>query len=161
MSRLTNVDTIVVPEKCVEKAHAHLQQIGQSEMEGFALWVGHLNDSRFFVKETIIPDQQAIRTPEGLCVTVGSKELHRINVWLYEHDMTLIAQLHSHPTNAYHSDTDDAFPIATAAGSLSLVLPDFAQDKFSVRHCAVYRLLPPDGWVRLTETEANRLLRLN
>lgn len=35
-------------------------------------------------------------------------------------------QVHSHPEEAFHSKTDDAFPLLHEVGFLSLVIPDFA-----------------------------------
>jgi len=35
-------------------------------------------------------------------------------------------QVHTHPGEAFHSATDDAFPIIHTVGFLSLVIPDFA-----------------------------------
>jgi hypothetical protein len=34
-------------------------------------------------------------------------------------------QVHTHPFEAFHSRTDDAFPIVHTRGFLSLVIPDF------------------------------------
>jgi hypothetical protein len=36
-------------------------------------------------------------------------------------------QVHTHPGDAFHSATDDAYPIIHTVGFLSLVLPDFAR----------------------------------
>jgi hypothetical protein len=158
VSGLAHVKKVVVPSACVEEAHAHLRRVGREGLEGFALWAGELDGDTFLVRANIIPAQRGLGSDLGVCVVVGGEELHRINVWLYEHDMTLIAQLHSHPGEAYHSTTDDTYPIATATGSLSLVVPDFARDPFSLMDCAVYRLIPPRGWVELSEDEAERLI---
>jgi hypothetical protein len=89
---------------------------------------------------------------------VDGPKLHELNRWLYERQMTLIAQLHSHPGEAYHSPTDDAFPIATAVGSFSLVVPDFARNPFSLERCAVYRLAGNGGWIELSGAEARALI---
>lgn len=35
-------------------------------------------------------------------------------------------QVHTHPGEAFHSQTDDAFPLIHVSGFLSLVIPDFA-----------------------------------
>ena len=35
---------------------------------------------------------------------------------------------------------DDALPIATTVGCLSLVIPNFAREPFALDQCAVYRL---------------------
>ena len=76
-------------------------------------------------------------------------ELHRLNVWLYEAQQIIGVQVHSHPADAYHSETDDTYPIATLAGSLSIVLPFFGRDGWESSDIAAYRL-GQDGWVELT-----------
>lgn len=160
MRGFLDVNRVRVPRVCAEEAHAHLELVGHQGFEAFALWAGKLDGDTFNVFKTIIPDQRGLRTDLGVCVTVAGDELHRINVWLFQHDMTLIAQLHSHPTDAYHSETDDTYPIATTVGSLSLVIPNFAREPFSLENCAIYRLMPPDNWVKLTVGESDRLIIL-
>ncbi|MBA2335589.1 MAG: Mov34/MPN/PAD-1 family protein [Blastocatellia bacterium] len=98
------------------------------------------------------------RSEDGVCVTVTGDELHRINVELYQNKLSLIAQIHSHPTEAYHSTTDDTFPIATTVGCLSLVVPDFAIRPFALRDCAVCRLQPTGRWMQLTQREVESLI---
>jgi hypothetical protein len=158
MKGLTHVETFLVPRRCVDEAHAHLALVGRGGLEGFALWAGALEGDVFRVVDTIIPEQKGLRSDLGVCVTVDGRELHRINVWLHNRGLTLVAQLHSHPTEAYHSNTDDTYPIATTTGSLSLVIPDFAVAPFSLETCVVYRLLPPRGWVELSPEDVGRLI---
>jgi hypothetical protein len=158
MNGLAHVNKVIVPSACVAEAHSHLRRVGLRGLEGFALWAGELDGDSFLVRATIIPEQRGLRSDLGVCVVVGGDELHRVNVWLYERRMTLIAQLHSHPDEAYHSTTDDTYPIATTTGSLSLVVPNFAREPFSLADCAAYRLLPPRGWVELSGEEADQLI---
>lgn len=132
--------------------------MGERGSEGFALWAGTVEGATFAVRETVIPAQRGVRVGDGICVVVEGAELHRINRWLYEQGMTLIAQLHSHPGEAYHSTMDDTFPIATAVDSLSLVVPDFARDPFSLEQCAVYRLTSNGSWAELSRDEVRALI---
>jgi len=155
-----DVKTIIVPRAAVAKMHAHLERVGRAGFEGFALWAGVAAGQSFTVHQTIIPTQKGIKGEEGVCVRVESEELHRINVWLHEYGYTLIAQIHSHPTDAYHSETDDAYPIVTALGGISIVVPDFAQRSFVLEECAVYRLMPGEGWIELSRVELNGLIRV-
>lgn len=154
------IEEVFVPASAAEKAQNHLRLVGASGYEGFALWAGNREGTKFFVRETIIPEQTGHITPSGVYVTVGPAELHRINVWLYEHQMTLIAQLHSHPGEAYHSDTDDAFPIATTLGAFSLVIPYYARGPFSLSNCAVYRLMPRKGWSHISRSAAAKIIQI-
>jgi hypothetical protein len=149
---------VIVPASLAEYANGHLRRVGKDGNEGFALWAGERHGSIFYVTECIIPAQSGLRYEGGVCVRVEADELFRLNVHLYEAGLQLVAQLHSHPGDAYHSDTDDAFPIATVSGALSLVIPDFAREPFALDRCAVYRLLPARGWVGLSDEESSALI---
>lgn len=158
MKGFTNINKVIVPLSCVHETHSHLAEVGREQFEGFALWIGKEDGDVFRVERTIIPEQEGLRSEDGVCVSVGGDELHRINVELYQNKQLLIAQIHSHPTEAYHSTTDDTYPIATTIGSLSLVVPDFAINSFELRECAVYRLEPTGRWTQLTESEVESLI---
>jgi hypothetical protein len=62
-----------------------------------------------------------------LLVTVEGEALFRVNRAFYEQGLALAGQIHSHPTDAYHSATDDTFPLMTLVGGLSGVVPDFGE----------------------------------
>lgn len=160
MTGLLHIERVQVPAEAAEEAHAYLRKRGFQEVEAVALWAGQAQGNTFEVQKTIIPKQTAHRTPTGLCYTVSPEELHRINVWLHENEMQIIAQMHSHPGEAYHSQLDDDLPIATTAGCLSLVIPDFAREPFSPKLCAIYRLLPGQGWTKLKPVEVFRLIKI-
>ena len=143
---LLGVASVLIPRSLTLAANDHLRHVGRRGCEGFALWAGKRNGAVFTVSETIIPEQSALRSGQGICVTVDGDELFRLNVHLYERELEVIAQIHSHPGEAYHSETDDTFPIATTSGAFSLVVPDFAVHPFALELCAAYRLIPGEGW---------------
>jgi hypothetical protein len=155
---LRRVKSVVVPKSLATAAQAHCADVGQRGEEGIALWAGTIDGEIFRVNQTVIPAQSALRAGGGICAVVDGAELHRINVWLYENGLRLVAQLHSHPSEAYHSDTDDAYPIVTAVGGVSIVIPDFGRGPFSLDRCAVYRLTAGAGWVELAPRQAAALI---
>ena len=108
----------------------------------------------------LIPEQRLIRGPSGVGVHVEGAELHRINVWLFDNGLRIVAQIHSHPTDAYHSDTDDDNALATAVGSLSLVVPDFARGPADLSRTAVYRLNQAGSWVPVPPADVSRLIEI-
>jgi hypothetical protein len=127
------------------------------------LWVGCQSGPSgkdFIVTQAVIPAQRHIRSSDGVCVCIGADELHRLNVWLFRNKVTLLAQIHSHPGRAYHSDTDDENAVATAVGCLSLVVPDFARAPFSLPRTAVYRLDHGARWRAVDAVAARRLIEL-
>src|SRR5690606_12472634 len=146
MKKLSTIQKIILPTSHISHVYEHLRQCGQQGVEGVGLWFGEFQtDVEFLIKSTIIPSQKAYEFEDGLLYTVGEEELERINLWQYENKQTLIAQIHSHPNEAYHSATDDAYPIVTKLGGISIVVPDFAFRAFKIEDWAVYRL-SGSGW---------------
>lgn len=148
---------MVQPDIC-DETDTQLREAGRSGVERFVLWSGIVEGDAFYVRTMHVPRQTAYRLSEGLCVRVEGDELHRLNVWLFEHRELLAVQVHSHPTEAYHSDTDDTFPIVTTRGGLSLVVPDFGRAGVRGPGTALYRL-GMSGWDELTPTSAQALLQ--
>lgn len=160
MSNLLCINKIIVPSTCIDHVYKHLRDAGDQGVECVALWAGNINGNSFEVKTNMIPAQTAYKIEQGLLYSVDGEELHRINVWLYENKMTLIAQIHSHPKEAYHSETDDRYPIMAVVGGFSIVIPDFGFREFSLKDWAVYRLIQNKGWNKLKEKEVLSLIQI-
>ena len=143
---LLPLERIVVPRSAIGRSQTCLRAAGKLGNEAIALWVGQWDGSSFHVREALCPRQYAVRSCSGCCVVVDHVELFALNRYLDEHAMMIGAQIHSHPRDAYHSDTDDQFPIATVLGSFSVVVPNFATDEVILEQCAVYRLLAAGQW---------------
>jgi hypothetical protein len=143
---LTEVTMVEVPHPVAAEAHTALAAAGRHGLEGMAFWAGVQDGPTFRVRETIVPEQNGVRSAHGLLVSVGQAELRRINLHLYRSGLRLLAQIHSHPTDAYHSKVDDEYAIATALGSFSIVVPNFARAPFAIGNCATYRLTAPPFW---------------
>jgi hypothetical protein len=90
-------------------------------------------------------------------VRVDGPALHELNMWLFENHEMLAIQVHAHPSDAYHSQTDDAFPIMTTLGGLSIVAADFAFDGLLTSHTAAYRLAKR-GWDRIRKPARSPLI---
>lgn len=160
MSGLQGVSRVLISSELLEHTHRTLREIGEEEVEGLVLWAGRLEGTAFSVEAVLRPRQRAPRTPTGLCVLVDGAEIHRINTWLFERKMELVAQVHSHPTEAYHSALDDTIPIVTTVGGLSLVVPDFARGPADLATYAGYRLSPDGEWVALAAGSLCRLVQV-
>jgi hypothetical protein len=158
MKTFESIRRFVVPANVVTETDAQLRDAGTSQVERFVLWSGVADGEVFHVRTAHVPEQTAYRLARGLCVRVGGDALHRLNVWLFEAHEQLAVQVHSHPTDAYHSDTDDTFPIVTTRGGLSVVVPDFGRDGLRGPGVACYRL-NATGWQELDDDEADKLIQ--
>jgi hypothetical protein len=124
-----------------------LQEVGRQGNEGFVLWSGVRDGTTFSIRRALWPRQEAHKTDAGLLVYVSGDALHEVNKFCFEHDEIVGAQVHTHPTDAYHSETDDHHPLVTLRGSLSVVIPGFAVAGWgSVDRWAWYRLVGDATW---------------
>ena len=146
---LRGVQRFRIEASAIRETEEAIRSAGQDGYELFVVWSGTRDDDTFTVAKVHVPDQTSYKLDTGLCVRIDGSELHRLNVWLYEAQQVIGVQVHSHPTDAYHSETDDTYPIATLDGSLSIVLPFFGRDGWESSDIAAYRL-GQDGWVELT-----------
>ena len=156
---ISNVNRVIVTPETLGETYEHLRNLGSRGLEGVALWAGRQSGDKFDVLSTIIPRQTSLRTPDGLMYVVGEDELHRINVFLYHERMTLVSQIHSHPQEAFHSPTDDEYPIVATLGGLSIVVPDFARGVTGPNDWVVFRLRST-GWQYLEAHEVNALFSI-
>jgi hypothetical protein len=157
---LAEVERFLIPSAIIDHTDRLLRAAGHRRAEMFVLWTGYVSDKTFTAATAYVPEQQAHQLDDGLCVTVSGPALHTLNRWLYEHGQTLAVQVHTHPTEAYHSTTDDTYPIVTQRGGLSLVVPFFAADGVRGSGTALYRL-DMRGWRRLRGRAAGRVLEFD
>ena len=128
----------------LDQARIYFEDRGAAGCEGTAMIaagpdrVGH---------RLVIPDQVAGPVPR-CWVEVTDKGKLELAVSLGR-DETYIARIHSHPAEAFHSETDDQNPALTNHGALSIVVPFFGLGlRRGLDVCAVYRLRP-SGWDHL------------
>jgi hypothetical protein len=146
---LAAVEEFVVPLELVDQTLEPLQEAGRQGYEAFVLWGGRLlgANRRFKFVSSYFPTQTTSQGKEGLLVVVDGEALFRVNRAFYKHGLTLAGQVHSHPTDAYHSDTDDAYPLMTLIGGISGVVPDFGKGgRARLDEWAWYRLVRQGEW---------------
>lgn len=130
---LENVTQFILPRRVLVETIAALRKWGDAENEARVVWAGRFETvDRFRFTEAIVP-RQSNTLIETL---VDQTEMTRLNEYAWSKRVTLAAQVHTHPGEAFHSRTDDREPIVTEEGALSIVIPDFAEGK--ARH--------PDAW---------------
>ena len=157
---LLDVSEIRVPLDIARHTHAFLQERGVDRLEAVGFWAGIQQDSVFEVCATVIPDQHAQSSKAGAAVVIGGAALFDLNVALHRKGWTLVAQIHSHPQRAYHSETDDMYSVVTRVGAISIVVPDFAVGPLDSSTWAVYRLDENAQWRQLTRSAGEGLIHL-
>lgn len=156
---LEGIRSFQISEGLVQATEDALREAGSKEFERFVLWSGRTSDKLFRVEHIYVPTQRSFKLKRGVCVRVEAPELDRLNRWLYANHQELAIQVHSHPNEAYHSETDDTFPIVTLLGGLSIVVPNFCRDELFGYGIAVFRLTR-EGWVRQADDLAHDLVQV-
>jgi len=145
---LEGVREFIVPLQLLDQVLEALQEAGRHGYEAFILLGGHLvGEKRFEFLSVYLPEQKTSRGAEGLLIVVDGDALFRANRAFYRRGQILGAQIHSHPASAYHSSTDDTYPLVTLLGGLSGVVPDFGEGgRARLDYWAWYRLVGVGQW---------------
>jgi hypothetical protein len=158
--RLDGIRSVAVDFRVIESTIKALQIFGKRRLEGLVLWLGQVEPGRAHVIRALVPDQQSVSDEEGIGYFVEGETLFKLNQVLSETGLRLIAQVHSHPSEAYHSATDDRYAIVTADGGFSLVVPNFGKAPADPSSWAVYRLVGGD-WKELASEEVRNLFEVS
>ncbi|MCP4737333.1 MAG: hypothetical protein GY873_24365, partial [Bosea sp.] len=70
--------------------------------------------------------------------------------------LQVVAQVHSHPGRAFHSEADDEWAIVRNRGALSLVVPRFGAGATVANfmdQTAMYRLSDDDMWIAVPDED--------
>jgi hypothetical protein len=153
--RLDAVRTVHLTRTTLHVTVDALRDYGRQQCEGLVLWVGRIEGDRAIIEASLVPEQNAIRSESGVGYFVEGPELFAINRMLSERKLRLLAQVHSHPTEAYHSSMDDRYALVTTEGGYSLVVPYFARGRAALEEWAVYRLRE-GRWTELSPREVGQ-----
>ena len=110
-----------LPRRMIDETFSTLRSCGAGERECKLYWLSSWADPDQLI-EVVHPEHDASRY--GLTIQDG----WITKFWneLVERGLGVRVQVHTHPGAAFHSPTDDAFPLIHDVGFLSLVIPDFA-----------------------------------
>jgi len=156
---MKDVIRVQLPSLTLGRTRDALRSYGRRGCEGFALWLGEVDGPRATVVELMTPPQRSIKSEGGVGYFLEPETLFTLNRYLSKSGLRLIAQVHSHPGEAYHSQTDDDYAIATKEGNLSLVVPYFARGPAELGAWAIYRL-QNGSWLELPGHRVRDLFRV-
>lgn len=94
---------------------------GSPKKEKVILWLGRRLDQNYIVDEVYVPDQI---TGEDYFI-IPENGMDKLMKKLRLNRKMIIAQVHTHPQYAFHSEADDKWAIVRHTGAYSLVLPFF------------------------------------
>jgi hypothetical protein len=135
-----------VPEEAWLRTLEEIRMYGGRRSEALLFWGGILSASAAQVTGVYLPGHR----PDGAHAALSKEESRWLVRQLHGRDEKLIAQIHSHPGEAYHSDGDDAGAASFHIGFLSIVVPQYGRGVACLSECAIFEF---DG-TRFTELKA-------
>ena len=130
--------SVRLPASVFTSTIRRLALAGSENRESAAYWIGTRGGPEKTVESVVFaddyPDFQSgmffAKSPMRTAFLIGKEIHHRGGA--------LIAQIHTHPSEAFHSDTDNLHPISHRPGFLSVVVPSFGRDVRSIQDCRTY-----------------------
>lgn len=137
----------------------HLQDGGRLNRETMVLWLASKGDQSLRVVQVHKPDQQAARD----IFRILPESMRSLMKHLREDRLKIVAQVHSHPMEAFHSRADDEWAIVRHEGAISIVLPYFARGISPAtffQASATFRLSAYDSWDQVPNADISRHVRV-
>jgi proteasome lid subunit RPN8/RPN11 len=136
---------ISVTCQILEDTLGDLHKGGEYNNESVALWLGRPEGDGLVALEVYSP----YHTADVDYFRIPTQSMRALMDHLHESRMRIVAQVHTHPREAFHSKADDRWAVITHKGAVSIVLPFFARgidaDSFPARS-AVFRLSGSGRW---------------
>ena len=118
-----------------------LRKCGNGESECILYWLAQRSSANT-VHRIVHPMHNA--SPFGY--RVESDFVGKLFLELRTTNELVRAQVHSHPHEAFHSPIDDEFSLTPSTGFLSLVVPNFAREPFSISTCYLAEVQGDGTW---------------
>lgn len=141
---------ISVPQSVITDSIKELSLDGRANTERFLLWLG--NSEERIIREVFVPRYEA--SPDYF--RISEQNMGAIFRKLRASGLSILAQVHSHPMEAFHSYADDTWAIVRHVGALSIVLPYFAQNTTEqnfMTEAAIFELSDANRWRELSQEE--------
>lgn len=148
-----NICRYQVPGSVLAESQHYLAGPGRRGFEAVVVWIGRpLGEGLAEVLAAIRPAQEAIRAEDGVAVRVPPEGISELISALPD-GTAVLARLHTHPCEPYHSSLDDTNMLVAHRGAVSIVVPDFAQSPIVLESCSVNVLEGEHGWRELSAGE--------
>ena len=135
---------LLISPALVEQTISVLQDGGKEQCETVVFWLGKGST----VDEVYRPQQRVSIDYFHL----PSESMRALMNYLKRDRRRILAQVHSHPGDAFHSKADDSWAVIRHEGALSLVLPKFARATMLhnfYEQTATFSLSPDDKWLQI------------
>lgn len=141
---IRKMSSLLISDRLVAETIEILRHGGARNCETVVLWLGSSTGVGEVYRPEQVVDVDFFRLPE--------QSVRALMRHLRATRQRVLAQVHSHPAEAFHSKADDDWAIVRHEGALSVVVPHFAAHtdyQTFLSDAAMYRLNFADKWERV------------
>jgi hypothetical protein len=158
MIKHDHIEVFRVSRSAMAETWRYLSDRGARELEGVVYWTGEATPNQGTVRHVLVP--RRYQRESAVHLVIDRDAVFELIERIHMLDEFLLARVHSHPDEAFHSWSDDEGCLSGRVGFLSIVVPDFARGPPRTDVWAVYERAPGGDWRRLTDAEVQRRLRI-
>lgn len=125
----------------LSRTFKHFRECGEGRRECQALWTSAWQSPQT-ITDVVHPTHRA--SAGGFLL--DSAWLNAFWIRLADVGSGVRVQVHTHPREAFHSSTDDAYPIVHTPGFLSLVIPNFAMGPVGFKDAYLTEITKDGRW---------------
>src|SRR6266700_7738652 len=112
-----------IPMSVLRESQSYLRDFGTRRYEGYMCWSGViLGDSEALIRSCIYPKSYKESEFREAYAALDIDVVFDIGNQIHERGEFLLAQLHTHGFEAFHSHTDNNYPITHKVGFISIVI---------------------------------------
>jgi proteasome lid subunit RPN8/RPN11 len=136
----------------------HMRSRGRHESGCFVL--GTVDRHKRYARRCVYYDElDPAAYSSGVCILQGNA-FTRLWELCRAEKLAVIADIHTHPSGAFQSESDRTNPMIACAGHLAIIVPNYA-DGWIWRHClGLFRYEGDHRWTDLSGWQARSFLRI-
>ena len=141
----------VLDHSILARTQEYLRTLSERGAESYVVWVGELADRNGWVRDVwpLNAEAGAYHARVAFAHVLDLASRVEAKGWY------ILAQLHTHPSGAFHSRVDDASPLSSQVGFISIVVPDFAQRE-PMAGWAAFEHMGRGEWRRIAPREMKK-----
>jgi len=154
-SRVDEVKKILINSALLTRTINDLREAGSRGTERLVLWLGMNGARGCHVAEVFSPSQTV--TEDSFWI--DGPAMQSVLGHLRSTRLAVVAQVHSHPHEAFHSRADDTWAIVRHIGALSIVVPQFALQttiESFLADVAAYELTAENRWRQVPKRQLEK-----
>lgn len=125
----------------IEETFAIFRSCGANRRECQLYWLSAWADPQRLTEVA-----HPLHRSSAYALSIESDWINSFWIDLASRGMGVRIQVHTHPFEAFHSETDDAFPLLPDVGFLSLVIPNFAMGPIGFENAYLTEIQPDGRW---------------